>query len=109
MASGFYVRVPLVDGDFLCNVLVTCLISFVFLDTTILSRYSKQRLYHQRALHLQILLLPLALARPCGCACLFRLRATVTFRITISKYLFILKDSLIRASSRSFWNVYILF
>ena len=45
MASGFLVRVPLVDGDFLCNVLGTCLISFVFLDTTILSSYAKQWLY----------------------------------------------------------------
>ena len=45
MASGFLVRVPLVDGDFLCNVLGTCLISFVFPDTTILSSYAKQRLY----------------------------------------------------------------
>ena len=28
MTSGFLIRVPLVDGDFLCNALVTCLISF---------------------------------------------------------------------------------
>ena len=28
MASGFLIRVPLVNGDILCNVLGTCLISF---------------------------------------------------------------------------------
>ena len=35
----------LLSGDFSCSVLVTCLISFVFRDTTILRRYSKQRSY----------------------------------------------------------------
>ena len=28
MASGFLIRVPLVDGDFLCNVLGICLFIF---------------------------------------------------------------------------------
>ena len=36
MASGFLVRVPLVNGDFLCNVLGTFLISFVLV---IIPRY----------------------------------------------------------------------
>ena len=35
----------LLSGDFSCSVLVTCLISFVFQNTTILRRYSKQRSY----------------------------------------------------------------